>query len=74
MSISVQCLHCKHFGADWTCAAFPGAIPAAIVTGEHDHHQPYPGDNGIQFEPLEADNGNDNDNQPRPGAKEAQDG
>jgi hypothetical protein len=45
-----QCEFCKHLGEDWTCAAFPQEIPAAILHGEHDHRQPFPGDQGIRFE------------------------
>ena len=38
------------------CDAFPDGIPDAIITGEFDHHQPYPGDHGIRFEPKLAEN------------------
>lgn len=45
------CLTCKHFIDFWRCEAFPEVIPAEIATGLDDHSEPYPGDNGIQFEP-----------------------
>lgn len=32
------------------CSAFPQEIPREILMNEFDHHKPYPGDNGIQFE------------------------
>ena len=52
-----QCLICKHWQKNKQCRAFSD-IPLVIRTNEHDHSQPYPGDNGIRFEPLEATNAN----------------
>ena len=52
----VQCFYCKHFNpseSGWNCDAFPGGIPDEILTGEHDHTESYPGDNGIRWEPEE---------------------
>ena len=57
MSELPQCFSCAHFrlgerdGEHSSCAAFPSPerIPAAIWIGDHDHHEPYPGDHGIQF-------------------------
>ncbi len=49
---SRQCIDCKHYTGQLQCDAFPDSIPKAILTGEHDHTKPYPGDNGITFEPI----------------------
>ena len=53
MAQSLQCAECEHFYGFLTCAAFPEGIPHEIVTGEVDHTEPYEGDNGIRFEPIE---------------------
>lgn len=51
-----QCSECARYEGDGFCAAFPypQGIPEAILAGEHDHQQPYPGDRGILFT-LRAD-------------------
>lgn len=32
-----------------TCKAFPSGIPREIEVEEFDHHNEYPGDNGLQY-------------------------
>ena len=46
------CFMCKNYLDKLQCEAFPGGIPDKIINGEHDHKNPYKGDNGIQFEPI----------------------
>lgn len=55
LQIKSRCLHCKHiFHAVFrTCEAFPRGIPEVIWIGEVDHSIPFPGDNGVQFEPQD---------------------
>ena len=52
--LQTMCLACKHLDRDkenqHICNAFSEGIPDEIWTNRHDHHNPYPGDNGIRFE------------------------
>ena len=53
------CLDCKHFIGKIksisipVCEAFGNGIPAELLNNSIKHTKPYPGDNGIQFEPIE---------------------
>ena len=50
------CDGCKHFKWDdptkYNCKAYPEGIPEEIINSEHEHTEPFKGDNGIQFEPI----------------------
>ena len=48
----IACNSCQHLRDNDKCKAFPGGIPEDILVGENDHTEPYPGDHGIQFEPV----------------------
>ena len=52
MTQSMQCAKCDNYFGSLQCRAYPLGIPAKILTGEHDHREPYKGDSGIRFEPL----------------------
>lgn len=54
MTVIPQCFDCRHLDRQagrMACSAFPGGIPEPILLADHDHHEPYPGDRGIRFEP-----------------------
>ena len=48
----IKCLRCVFCISEYRCSIF-NKIPDEIWSGEHDHTEPYDGDNGIQFEPIE---------------------
>lgn len=52
------CIGCKHLQGDLRapkCAAFPAGIPNEILLSKADHRKPYPGDQGILFDPKSPD-------------------
>lgn len=49
-----KCIHLKGVESNgWCCAAF-NQIPVDILARKVDHHQPYAGDHGIQFQAAPA--------------------
>ena len=60
MIFEVQCATCTRFFADRKggnyCEAFPdgAGIPSAIIKAEHDHRDPFPGDNGLRYKPVKG--------------------
>ena len=55
MSTSGQCIGCKHYTMMSTCEAFPDKIPYKIISGQFIHTEPYPGDHGIMYDPIDPD-------------------
>lgn len=47
---SDTCERCTHHRGAKTCTAFPEGIPDALWSAYRGHREPYPGDNGIQFQ------------------------
>ncbi|HEY65556.1 MAG TPA: hypothetical protein G4O02_13400 [Caldilineae bacterium] len=47
------CMFCKHYRGNWICKAFPKGIPEEIVLSATDHREPFAGDRGIRFEPVD---------------------
>jgi len=54
--ICMWCTHLRQDKTDWppACDAYPHGIPEPIMDSDVDHRQPYDGDGGIQFEPVDA--------------------
>lgn len=55
LSIPEQCQACKHYQPKRGnyCDAYPDTpIPREILEMQVDHRNPYPGDQGIQWEPI----------------------
>lgn len=46
------CAACRHWKGNAVCDAFPDKVPDEILKGDNNHRSPYPGDHGIQFEPI----------------------
>lgn len=48
------CAYCANaLASARKCKAFSGLIPLEIWRGNNDHTRPYPGDNGMHFEPIQ---------------------
>lgn len=55
--INVQCLDCQRLRMSQptiACDAFPDGIPEKILDGTHDHTEPFEGDDGKLYLPLDA--------------------
>lgn len=51
------CRRCRHLRSvrHMTCDAFPDGIAWLVLSGQHRHRTPLPGDHGVQFAPLPRD-------------------
>jgi hypothetical protein len=52
--VCTWCCHLRDYGVDHQCDAFPNGIPMEIWKGQNDHREPFPGDGGIVFEPIDV--------------------
>jgi hypothetical protein len=50
-----QCFECKHRlpQTRLACKAFPNGVPREIFLSDHNHREPFVGDNGYRFEMTE---------------------
>jgi hypothetical protein len=51
--INTNCWTCRHYLGAWRCISFLDGIPFDIQSAKNDHREPYPGDQGIQFEAIQ---------------------
>lgn len=50
-STSATCRHCLHLQVGThRCTAFPGGIPDELWWAYRGHREPFPGDQGVQFQ------------------------
>lgn len=55
---SPVCMLCRRYKPGTrppACDAFQESIPIEIWKGKNKHTKPYPGDNGLLFDPIEKD-------------------
>ena len=47
-----RCVICRRYRGNETCTVYKDRIPNQIFTAQHDHREPFKGDNGIRFKPI----------------------
>lgn len=57
MIAPVACATCARYKQEklnyWPiCEAFPDGIPDEIASGKNGHEETYPGDHGLQYDPI----------------------